>query len=79
MPISLMLFVSCMLGLTLLPRPVHVYLLDDHTFSAIVIMMGTIVMSAIVIVFLFVQIQSEFAAATYSGASRAVPVLLLSY
>merc|ERR1712166_903680 len=69
MPISLMLLVSCMLGLTLLPRPVHVYLLDDHTFSAIVIMMGTIIMSAVVIVFLFVQIQSEFAAATYSVAT----------
>ena len=58
-----------LLGLTLFPKPVHRYVMDDHTFVAIVLLTFSIIMGALTIVFFSVKIQNEFAAATFSVAS----------
>eukprot|EP00658_Telonema_sp_P-2_P041189 TRINITY_DN29455_c0_g1_i2.p1 TRINITY_DN29455_c0_g1~~TRINITY_DN29455_c0_g1_i2.p1 ORF type:complete len:371 (+),score=105.15 TRINITY_DN29455_c0_g1_i2:512-1624(+) len=55
-------------SITMLPKPLHTYVIDDHTFVAIMLLLGSIVVSAVAVVFFSVKIQQEFAGATYSVA-----------
>eukprot|EP00656_Telonema_subtile_P016630 TRINITY_DN18800_c0_g1_i1.p1 TRINITY_DN18800_c0_g1~~TRINITY_DN18800_c0_g1_i1.p1 ORF type:complete len:540 (+),score=140.56 TRINITY_DN18800_c0_g1_i1:138-1757(+) len=67
--LTLTILLGSLYTMTVLAQPLHCYAMDDHTFVALMLLFGGVVISAVACVFFSVKIQSEFAGATYSVAA----------